>query len=176
MSDLFHEEIPLAYVQKVFAVMNRASWHNFQVLTKRATRLVDLASKLLWTSNIWQGVSVESPEYLWRADCLRNVPARVRFLSIEPLLQPFPRISLSGIDWVIVGGESGPSRRPVLAEWIRSIRDQCKDDEVAFFFKQWGGRTAKSGGNTLDGRTWLEYPAKDVKFAQPPGTRLQSIS
>jgi protein gp37 len=164
MSDLFHEEIPSAYIQKVFAVMNRASWHNFQILTKRATRLADLAPELPWASNIWQGVSVESPEYLWRTDCLRKVQARVRFLSIEPLLQPFPRIPLSGIDWVIVGGESGPGHRPVLADWIRSIRDQCKNDGVAFFFKQWGGRTAKSGGNTLDGQKWLEYPANHLDF------------
>jgi len=158
MSDLFHEDIPEDFIQSVFQVMNRAHWHNFQVLTKRAERLALVAPTLHWTPNIWQGVSVESETYLWRMDYLRQVPASIRFVSIEPLLSRIPNLRLHGIDWVIVGGESGPSHRPPVPDWIREIRDLCSEANVAFFFKQWGGRTSKSGGNVLDGRTWFQYP------------------
>ena len=158
MSDLFHEDIPPEYVKAVFQVMNRASWHNFQILTKRPERLAQLAPDLTWSRNIWQGVSVESPEYLWRIGHLRQVPAQVRFLSLEPLLAAIPRLPLKSMHWVIVGGESGPRRRPIEADWVRSIRDQCRSKRVPFFFKQWGGFNSKSGGCVLDGRKWQEWP------------------
>ncbi len=158
MSDLFHEDIPDEFIQTVFQVMNDAHWHNFQVLTKRAERLARLAPALHWTTNIWQGVSVESAAYVTRMDYLRQVPAAIRFVSIEPLLSAIPNLSLNGIDWVIVGGESGPYRRPPTPNWVQEIRDLCTKANVAFFFKQWGGRTSKSGGNVLDGKTWLQYP------------------
>jgi len=158
MSDLFHDEVPDAFIVRAFEVMRSAHWHTFQALTKRAERLNALAPRLSWAPNVWQGVSVESSRYVSRIDCLREVPAAVRFLSIEPLLGPLPRLVLDGIDWVIVGGESGPGHRPPRPEWIREIRDQCQDAGVAFFFKQWGGRTPKSGGRTLDGREWDGFP------------------
>jgi protein gp37 len=159
MSDLFHEAVPDEFIRSVFDVMNRAHWHHFQVLTKRAKRLAELASGLQWGQNIWQGVSVESAGYLWRVQHLRRVPAKVRFLSVEPLLGAIPELSLEGIDWVIVGGESGPRHRTIREEWVTDIRDQCRQQRVAFFFKQWGGRTSKSGGNMLEGRRWMEYPS-----------------
>jgi len=159
MSDLFHEEIPLAYIRKVFEVMEEASWHTFQVLTKRADRLCDLAPLLSWPSNVWQGVSVENERYATRAKKLADVPAAVRFLSVEPLLGPISDLPLAGISWVIVGGESGPRHRAVAPEWVRAIRDQCLEAGVPFFFKQWGGRTPKAGGRELDGREWNQMPA-----------------
>jgi protein gp37 len=158
MSDLFHEAVPDAYVRRVFDAMARAPWHQFQVLTKRAERLAALAPALPWPANVWQGVSVESQEYAWRAEHLRTVPAAVRFLSVEPLLGPIPDLPLDDIDWVIAGGESGPGHRSLQPEWIRGIRDQCARRGVLFFFKQWGGRTSKSGGRTLDARTWDQIP------------------
>jgi protein gp37 len=133
MSDLFHEEVPDRFIFKAFEVMEKARWHFFQVLTKRAERLAKLAPQLPWPENIWQGVSVENRDYLWRVDCLRKVPAAVRFLSVEPLLGPIPRLQLRGISWVIVGGESGPGYRPVNASWVRQIRDQCVAKNVPFF-------------------------------------------
>jgi protein gp37 len=145
-------------LHRVFDVMSRADWHVFQILTKRSSRLASIAHALSWSRNIWQGVSVESSRYLSRIDHLKTVPAAVRFLSIEPLLGPIRRIPLDGIHWVIVGGESGGGRRPVDPDWVRSIRDQCVSAGVPFFFKQWGGRTPKSGGRILDGRTWDELP------------------
>jgi len=163
MSDLFHERIPVSYIRQVFEVMGKAHWHVFQVLTKRAKRLVEVAPQLEWPPNVWQGVSVESADYQWRMDCLRKVPAAVRFISAEPLIGPLPHLELKGIHWVIVGGESGPGHRPVEAEWIRDIRAQCERDGVSFFFKQWGGRTPKAGGRFLDGRTWDEKPAESTK-------------
>jgi protein gp37 len=159
MSDLFHEGIPESYIRRVFEIMGEASWHTFQILTKRAERLAELAPRLPWPDNVWQGVSVESARYLHRIDQLRQVPAAVKFLSLEPLLGPLPRVPLDGISWVIVGGESGLKHRPIQAEWVRSIRDQCNRKRVAFFFKQWGGRTPKAGGRLLDGREWNEMPA-----------------
>lgn len=161
MSDLFHEDVPLKFIQSVFETMNEAGTlrgHQFQILTKRADRLAELAAQLEWGPNIWQGVSVESADHTDRIGKLVTVPSAVRFLSVEPLLGPIPRLPLRGIDWVIVGGESGPNHRPIHAEWIRDIRLQCNKRSVPFFFKQWGGRTSKSGGNELDGRHWREYP------------------
>jgi protein gp37 len=158
MSDLFHEDVPLTYIQRVFRVMNRADWHQYQVLTKRADRLENVGDKLPWAAHIWMGVSVETREYLWRIDHLRRTKAHVKFLSIEPLLGPLGKISLRGIDWVIVGGESGPGARPMHKEWVRDVRDQCKQAGVAFFFKQWGGVQKKRYGRELEGRTWDEMP------------------
>lgn len=158
MSDLFHEAIPEDYIQRVFDVMVRADWHIFQILTKRSERLAGLASNLPWPRNVWQGVSVESARYTWRIAHLRKVPAAIRFLSVEPLLGPIPNLPLEGVHWVIVGGESGGGRREMAPEWVREIRDQCLAAEVPFFFKQWGGRTPKSGGRALDGRTWEDMP------------------
>jgi protein gp37 len=158
MSDLFHESVPEKYIQKIFSVMEKAHWHKFQILTKRADRLAQIAQRLSWPTHIWQGVSVENKTYINRIALLRKVPATIRFLSIEPLLGPIPNLPLDGIHWVIVGGESGPGHRPISAEWVRDIRKQCVSANVPFFFKQWGGRTPKSGGRKLDGRFWDEMP------------------
>jgi protein gp37 len=157
MSDLFHEEVPTSFIEQVFEVMAATPHHTFQVLTKRADRLASLASKLTWTQNIWQGVSIESQQYTARADLLRRVPARIRFLSVEPVLGPVT-LRLGKIHWVIAGGESGPGARPVQPEWVRSIRDQCVRAGVPFFFKQWGGVQKHVTGRSLDGRTWDEMP------------------
>ena len=159
MSDLFHEEIPLSFIRKVFRTMEKASWHTFQILTKRSERMAEVASGLNWPPNVWMGVSIETAEYLWRADHLREVPAAVRFLSLEPLLGPLGAIDLSGIHWVIVGGESGRGARPMEIGWVRDIRKQCRQHHVPFFFKQWGGVQKKRNGRILDGRTWDELPA-----------------
>jgi protein gp37 len=158
MSDLFHESVSEDYIQRVFEIMVQANHHIFQVLTKRAARLAELAPRLPWPPNMWQGVSVESVAYLARIDELRRVPAAVRFLSLEPLLGPLPRLNLTGIGWVIVGGESGLGHRPMDPDWVREIRDRCVAARVPFFFKQRGGPTPKSGGATLDGQTWREMP------------------
>jgi protein gp37 len=157
MSDLFHPEVPLEFIEQVFTVMADTPQHTYQILTKRSQRLSKVAPKLDWPDNVWMGVSIENQDYAFRADHLRTVPAAVRFLSLEPLLGPVC-ISLDEVGWLIVGGESGGGARPVDAEWVRSIRDECVDAGVPFFFKQWGGRTPKSGGRTLDGRIWDEYP------------------
>jgi protein gp37 len=159
MSDLFHEDIPSEYIEEVFEVMGRADHHTFQILTKRHERLVELAPNLPWHPNIWIGVSVENRRFTQRVDYLREVDAEVSFISAEPLLGPLEGLDLSGIDWLIAGGESGPGHRPMKIEWARELRDRCLDDEVAFFFKQWGGHRPKSGGRLLDGRTWDEMPA-----------------
>jgi protein gp37 len=158
LSDLYHEDISEQFIARVFDIMRRAHWHRFQILTKRSARLRDLAATLPWPTNVWQGVSVENAAHVQRISDLRQVPAAVRFLSVEPLLGRIPSLPLDGIDWVIVGGESGPTRRPVAAEWVRDIRDQCLAAGVPFFFKQWGGRVAKSGGRELDKRTWDQMP------------------
>ena len=162
MSDLFHEAVPEYYIHRVFEVMGQADWHVFQVLTKRAKRLAEIASRLPWPPNVWQGVSVEDSRYAWRISHLRTVPAAVRFLSVEPLLGPIVELPLDGIDWVIVGGESGPRHRMMNPTWVREIRDQCVQKGVPFFFKQWGGRTPKTGGRTLDGREWDEMPGIQI--------------
>jgi protein gp37 len=159
MSDLFHDDVPLEYIRRVFDRMNEADWHQYQVLTKRAERLEELSDQLKWAPHIWMGVSVESEKYLPRIDCLRRTRAHVKFLSLEPLLGPLEKMDLRGIDWAIVGGESGPGSRPMNEEWVTDIRDQCVKANVAFFFKQWGGVFKKRTGRTLEGRTWDEMPA-----------------
>jgi protein gp37 len=158
MSDLFHEDIPDEFVADVFDVMRRADWHVFQILTKREERLADLGSRLEWPSNVWMGVSIENRRFVHRADALRRLPAVVRFISAEPLLGALEGLDLAGIDWLITGGESGPKHREMRAEWARDLRDRCRNEGVAYFFKQWGGRTSKAGGRELDGRTWDELP------------------
>ncbi|MFZ5788901.1 MAG: DUF5131 family protein [Acidobacteriota bacterium] len=162
MSDLFHEGIPFEFIERVFSVMQRASWHRFQVLTKRADRLAELSARLPWPENVWMGVSVENAFYTDRIDSLRAVPAVVRFLSLEPLLGPLPRLKLRGIHWVIVGGESGPGARPMEKTWVTGIRDQCLRAGVPFFFKQWGGVRKKAAGRVLNGRTWGDMPQQDL--------------
>ncbi len=157
MSDLFHEDMPLEFLQEIFQVMRDCPQHVFQVLTKRHKRLAELAPHLDWGTNIWMGVSVENQRYAKRIDYLREVPAAVRFLSCEPLLGPL-ELNLDGIHWVITGGESGNSHRPIEESWVKSIRDQCINSKTAFFHKQWGGRTPKSRGRILEGRTWDEMP------------------
>jgi protein gp37 len=162
MSDLFHENVPFDYIQSAFDVMVKAYWHTFQVLTKRSDRMVELSQYLPWPPNVWMGVSVESAPYIYRSEDLASVPAAIRFLSVEPLLGAIPALPLHGIDWVIVGGESGPHARPMELGWARDIRDQCQRIGVAFFLKQLGGRRKKRGGEhaVLDGRKWHEFPVK----------------
>ena len=158
MSDLFHEEVPFEYIERIFDVMGRASWHQFQILTKRAERLDEISPRLSWPENVWMGVSVETDEYAYRIEHLRRTDARVKFLSIEPLLGPLPNLRLAGIDWVIVGGESGPGARQMDEEWVVDIHEQCRVAEVPFFFKQWGGVNKKRSGRLLFGRTWDGMP------------------
>jgi len=158
MSDLFHKDVPLEFIQKVFKVMNDRPHLTFQVLTKRADRLAEIAHELEWGSNIWMGVSVEDSKVTHRIDSLRNVPAAIRFLSCEPLIGPLPNMNLDGIDWVIVGGESGAKPRPMEKEWVIEIRDQCEKSEVSFFFKQWGGRNKKKAGRELEGNYYDNFP------------------
>jgi len=169
MSDLFHEDVPLSYIEQVFDVMNRASWHQYQVLTKRSDRLRDISPSLKWQPQIWMGVSIENDDYVFRADDLRQTGASVKFLSIEPLLSALPKLNLKGIDWAIVGGESGPGARPVDPAWIRELRDRCVREGVAFFFKQWGGVLKSRTGRLLDGRTWDQMP-------QEPAYQLIELS
>ncbi|HYG15120.1 MAG TPA: phage Gp37/Gp68 family protein [Bacteroidia bacterium] len=158
MSDLFHVKVPLEYIKDVFKVMNDCSQHTFQVLTKRAEVLFSCHSELKWTNNIWMGVSVEDERVMERIDFLRNTDARIKFLSLEPLIGPLPNLDLTGIHWVIVGGESGFKARPIKEEWVQEIRKQCEEQSVAFFFKQWGGKNKKKTGRLLNGRTYDEYP------------------
>jgi protein gp37 len=159
MSDLFHARVPAPFIGQVFEVMARTPRHTYQILTKRPHRARRLAPDLPWPPNVWLGTSIETSDYLHRAGQLRQVPAAVRFLSLEPLLGPLPGLDLDGIGWVIAGGESGPGHRPVGPDWVRAIRDQCQAADVPFFFKQWGGPTPKAGGRLLDGRTWDQMPA-----------------
>ena len=158
MSDLFHKDVPLDYIQQVFDVMNRAHWHRFQVLTKRADRLAELSSELEWSDNIWMGVSVESQKYVHRIDDLRATGAKIKFLSLEPLLSSLKNLDLRQIDWAIVGGESGYGFRPIKEEWVLEIREQCRDSNVPCFFKQWGGFNKKKTGRLLEGQTWDAMP------------------
>jgi protein gp37 len=158
MSDLFHARVPRSFVRDVFEVMAGTPQHTYQILTKRSRRLRHIAAELAWPPNVWMGVSVETPDQLYRISDLRTVPAAVRFLSCEPLLAPLGDLDLGGIDWVIAGGESGRGYRPVDADWLRQLRDACGRDDVPFFFKQWGGPTSKSGGRILDGRVWADMP------------------
>lgn len=158
MSDMFHAEVPAEFIFRAFDVMCRASWHRFQILTKRSERLLSLNEQLPWAENNWMGVSVENDAYAHRIDDLRQTGARIKFLSLEPLLGPLDNLDLSEIDWVIVGGESGPGARPMKLEWVTSIRDQCVEANVPFFFKQWGGVWKKKFGRELEGRTWDQMP------------------
>lgn len=162
MSDLFHENVPFEFIEDVFSVMAECDQHVFQVLTKRAERLADLAPDLDWPPNVWMGVSIENNRWAYRADLLRDVPASIRFISAEPLLGPLDSLVLEGIDWLIVGGESGHRHRPICEAWVRDLRDSCSDAGVAFFLKQWGGRTPKAGGRLLDGLEWSQTPVGRV--------------
>ena len=158
MSDLFHQSVPATFIDRVFDVMIHAPQHVFQVLTKRPNRVLQMNERLCWSPNIWLGTSIESQRWLSRLEQLKESSARVKFLSLEPLLGPLPDLKLGGIDWVIVGGESGPGARPMEADWVRNIRDQCIRDDVPFFFKQWGGVFKKKTGRTLDDREWNQMP------------------
>lgn len=164
MSDLFHPEVPLDYIRQVFEVIADTPRHTYQVLTKRSKRLSAVADDLTWPKNLWMGVSIESARYSFRIRHLTSTPAAVKFLSCEPLLGPLGELDLSKVDWVIAGGESGPSARPMLLPWVSDLRDQCQSAEVPFFFKQWGGRTPKAGGRKLDGRTWDDMPLQHTAF------------
>lgn len=171
MSDLFHENIPDDFICSIFDVMKKASWHRFQVLTKRSQRLFEMNELLEWPQNVWMGVTVERSDYLYRIDHLRQTGAKTKFLSLEPLLGEINDIDLTNIDWVIVGGESGPNARPIAAEWVRDLRNQCLAAEVPFFFKQWGGVNKKKTGRLLDNRTWEQMPfekrRRNVSYVQP---------
>lgn len=168
MSDLFHEDVPLEFIKKVFEVMNNCPQHNFQILTKRSKRLAEVADDLYWSDNIWMGVSVENQKYTSRIEDLLSVPAYIRFLSVEPLIGPIESMNLQGIDWVIVGGESGPLARKMEKEWVRNIQKMCSVARVPFFFKQWGGVNKKKTGRLLDGKEWNQMPAyylgRDLNF------------
>lgn len=165
MSDLFHQRVPTSFITRVFEVMAQTPHHTYQVLTKRPHRMASVLRRIqpVPLPHVWLGTSIESDEFVWRADHLRQVPAAVRFLSLEPLLAPVPSLDLSLIDWAIVGGESGPRHRPMDMEWVRDIRDACGEAGTAFFFKQVGGRTPKANGRELDGRTWDEMPSTAVQ-------------
>ncbi len=158
MSDLFHKAVPRDFILRIFDVMNQADWHQFQILTKRSGRALRMDRQLPWADHIWMGVTVESARHINRIDHLRRTQAAVKFLSLEPLLGPLPDLNLSGIDWVIVGGESGPGARPIQEDWVVSVRDQCRQSRVPFFFKQWGGINKKKAGRLLEGRIWDEMP------------------
>ena len=160
MSDIFHKDVPDEFILKLFEVMNKAHWHTFQVLTKRAERIKELNDSITWTKNIWLGTTVESEKVTHRIDYLRESGAYIKFLSIEPLLTPINDLKLKNIDWVIVGGESGAKARPMLKEWVIDIKNQCKAQDVPFFFKQWGGKNKKKAGRLLDNNTYDEMPKK----------------
>lgn len=163
MGDPFHKDVPDDFISQMWDVMVRAHWHSFQVLTKRPQRMARLAPTLSWPSNIWAGTSIESNQYAWRAGHLRRVPAAVRFISAEPLLGPLDKVDLTGIDWVITGGESGHKHRPCAPEWVEDLHARCQSAGISFFHKQWGGRTPKAGGRELYGRTWDEYPTPRIR-------------
>lgn len=167
MSDLFHKDVPIDFIRQVFGVMNSTPQHQFQILTKRTERLAALDSQLSWSDNIWMGVSIESVDYLDRMEYLKRTKARIKFLSLEPLLGPLPHLELAGIDWVIVGGESGPHARPMKPQWVRQIRAQCIAAKVPFFFKQWGGVFKSRTGRKLDGKTWDQMPSIVAAELQP---------
>ncbi len=175
MSDLFHEAVPSAFIEAVFDVMNRTPQHTFQVLTKRPGRVALLNEKLRWTPNIWLGTSIESKRWIGRLAQLKETNAHTKFLSLEPLLGPLPGIRLQEIDWVIVGGESGPGARPMEADWVRDIRDNCLENDVPFFFKQWGGVFKKKMGRTLDNRTWDQMPERRMGAGRSDA-RLPSVA
>lgn len=158
MSDLFHEEVPFSFILEIFSVMAKASWHQYQILTKRSERLLELDSQITWFNNIWMGVSVEEAKYSYRIEHLKRTKSIIKFISFEPLLGPVSDINLSDIDWVIVGGESGPGARLMKEEWVIDIRDQCIRQNIPFFFKQWGGNNKRKAGRLLDGKEWNEFP------------------
>ena len=160
MSDMFHKDAPTEFIQRIFEVMRKAHWHQFQILTKRSERLLALDKSIDWPKNVWMGVSVESQDYCFRVSHLRRTGAKIKFLSLEPLLGPISRLNLRGIDWVIAGGESGPGARPMDKEWVLGIKEQCAQARVPFFFKQWGGFHKKKAGRLLEGRTWDELPVE----------------
>lgn len=166
MSDLFHSGVPDEFIYQIFETMKKADWHIYQVLTKRPQRMARMSKDLDWAEHIWAGVSIEANDVAWRADFLRKVPSAVRFISAEPLIGPIDRLDLHGIDWLITGGESGHGHRPCDPNWVRDVRDRCNALDVAFFHKQWGGRTSKVGGRELDGRTWDEMPEPRRKIVQ----------
>ena len=177
MSDLFHKFVPLDFIEKVFDVMLDSPQHQFQILTKRSSRLQQLNRTLVWPANVYMGVTVESADYVYRIDHLRETDAAIKFLSLEPLLDPISNLNLKGIDWVIVGGESGPGARQIKPEWVTDIRDQCLNAEVPFFFKQWGGVNKKKTGRVLDGQTWNQIPSFTKENArrynnEPQGRRV----
>jgi protein gp37 len=176
MSDLFHEDIPNGFLKAVFDTMAAANWHTFQILTKREQQLADVAHEVDWPANVWMGVSIENRRFVHRADFLRQVPAAVRFISAEPLLGPLEDLDLTGIHWLIAGGESGPRHRPVDPKALRALRDQCLEENVAFFFKQWGGPRPKSNGRVLDGRLWDEQPDRSPRRALIVGQRIDAQS
>ena len=163
MSDLFHEDVPLDFILHVFDVMSRAPHHQFQVLTKRSERLLELSPRLTWPENVLMGVTVENADYTFRIDHLRQTSAALKFISFEPLLGPVPDVDFEGIDWVIVGGESGPHARPIRPDWVIDIRDQCRDAKIPFFFKQWGGTNKKKSGRTLQGKTYNQTPTTSTR-------------
>ena len=169
MSDLFHVDVPESFLTRCFHTMQAAHWHTFQVLTKRPERAAELAASLPWPANVWMGTSIENADYYWRIEALQTVPAAIRFLSVEPLLGPVDGLPLTGIDWVIVGGESGPKARPMEPAWVCTLRDRCLEEGVAFFFKQWGGVNKKRTGRVLDGRVWDEMPG--IKEGRANGER-----
>ncbi len=158
MSDIFHKQVPIEYIHKIFDVIERASWHQFQLLTKRSKRMMELSPRLKWPANLWMGVSIENNDYTFRIDHLTQTQGKIKFLSIEPLLGPLPNLNLTNVDWAIVGGESGPNARPIEKTWVEDILKQCKKANVPFFFKQWGGKNKKKTGRSLNGKTWDELP------------------
>jgi protein gp37 len=158
MSDLFHKDVPFSFIKQIFHTMEKAHWHTFQIVTKRSKRLLELSDRLDWPSNVWMGVTVESHRHIKRINDLSNVPSKVKFLSMEPLLSDFPELPIDEIDWVIVGGESGPRSRIMQSNWVRNIREHCLSRTTPFFFKQWGGVNKKRNGRVLDGRTWDDMP------------------
>jgi len=166
MSDIFHKDVPDEYIIKIFEIMNKAHWHTFQVLTKRPKRLEKIAHKLKWTKNIWMGVTVEANEYVNRVDYLRNSPAYIKFLSIEPLIDSVDKLDYTGIDWVIVGGESGYGARVLKKEWVLEVRDRCLELDIPFFFKQWGGVNKKKAGRLLDGKIYDNMPIVGEKLCK----------
>jgi protein gp37 len=173
MSDLFHEDVPFDFIKKVFTVMRNTPLHQYQILTKRAKRLAELSPQIDWPDNVWMGVSVENADYKFRIDCLRNTGAKTKFISIEPMLDRVGRLNLKNINWVIVGGESGPGARPIKEEWVIEVRDQCLVSGVAFFFKQWGGFNKKKAGRMLDGKIWDEMP--DILFNKEAPSLLNEL-
>ena len=172
MSDLFHDAVPLQFIQRVFETMRETPQHTYQILTKRAERLEEVSGDIAWPQNVWMGVSVENADYQYRIDNLRRTNAVVKFLSLEPLIGPLNNLDLERIDWVIAGGESGPGARPIKLDWARSVRDQCVTAGVAFHFKQWGGVNKKKTGRILDGRTWNQFPAPAATRANATQSRI----